>query len=140
MSYLLSPKAQDHIAQNKADVARANFNLDDIKVMPIPLPPYPEQQEITQQVNVLRAWADAVQRRVEAGLARVEKLTQAVLEKAFRGELVTTEAELARQEGRDYEPASVLLDRIRAERGDVVPKTSRGGARRRGATQQVELL
>jgi hypothetical protein len=28
---------------------------------------------------------------------------------------VPTEAELARQEGRDYEPASVLLERIRNE-------------------------
>jgi hypothetical protein len=34
----------------------------------------------------------------------------------FRGELVPTEAELARREGRSYEPASVLLTRIRAER------------------------
>jgi len=46
----------------------------------------------------------------------VEKITQAILAKAFRGELVPTEAELARAEGRDYEPASVLLERIRAER------------------------
>jgi type I restriction enzyme S subunit len=30
--------------------------------------------------------------------------------------LVPTEAELARREGRDYEPASALLQRIRAER------------------------
>jgi len=43
-------------------------------------------------------------------------LTQALLAKAFRGELVPTEAELARQEGRDYEPASKLLKRIRSER------------------------
>ena len=34
----------------------------------------------------------------------------------FRGELVPTEAELARREGRSYEPASALLARIRAER------------------------
>jgi type I restriction enzyme S subunit len=40
---------------------------------------------------------------------RADKLTQAILAKAFRGELVPTEAELARKEGRDYEPASVLL-------------------------------
>jgi len=39
-----------------------------------------------------------------------------VLAKAFRGELVPTEAELARREGREYEPASVLLERIRRER------------------------
>jgi type I restriction enzyme, S subunit len=49
-------------------------------------------------------------------LARTEKLTQSILAKAFRGELVPTEAELARQEGRDYEPASVLLERIKGER------------------------
>jgi hypothetical protein len=40
-------------------------------------------------------------------------ITAAVLTKAFRGELVPTEAELARRDGRDYEPASALL-RIRA--------------------------
>ena len=42
----------------------------------------------------------------------------AILSKAFRGELVPTEAELARREGREYEPAGVLLERVRAERGD----------------------
>jgi hypothetical protein len=38
------------------------------------------------------------------------------IDKAFRGELVPTEAELARREGREYEPASVLLERIKKER------------------------
>ena len=58
----------------------------------------------------------------------MEKITQAILAKAFRGELVPTEAELARQEGRDYEPASALLERIRAEReawATVSPSRSR---------------
>ena len=45
-----------------------------------------------------------------------DKLTQSILAKAFRGELVPTEAELARREGREYEPASVLLERIKRER------------------------
>jgi type I restriction enzyme S subunit len=39
-----------------------------------------------------------------------------VLKAAVEGRLVPTEAEIARAEGRDYEPASVLLDRILAER------------------------
>jgi type I restriction enzyme S subunit len=38
------------------------------------------------------------------------------LAKAFRGELVPTEAEVARKEGRTYEPASELQARIRADR------------------------
>ena len=46
----------------------------------------------------------------------------------FRGELVPTEAELARREGREYEPAGVLLERIRAERA-----SGGGGPERRAA-------
>jgi type I restriction enzyme S subunit len=65
---------------------------------------------------------------VAAGVARSDKLTQSILAKAFRGELVPTEAELARREGREYEPASVLLDRIKKERessSDVKQKQTR---------------
>jgi hypothetical protein len=56
---------------------------------------------------------------------RADKLTQSILAKAFRGELVPTEAELARAEGREYEPASVLLEKIRKEKEEV--KRTRGG-------------
>jgi type I restriction enzyme S subunit len=43
---------------------------------------------------------------------RADKLTQSTLARAFRGELVPTEAELARAEGRSYETAAELLERI----------------------------
>jgi type I restriction enzyme S subunit len=46
----------------------------------------------------------------------MDALTQAVLARAFRGELMPTEVELARRENRPYEPAADLLARIRAER------------------------
>src|SRR5262249_39060555 len=61
----------------------------------------------------------AIEKRVAAAAVRVEKMSQAILAKAFRGELVPTEAELARQEGRDYEPTAVLLERIRTERAQA---------------------
>ena len=69
------------------------------------------------------------------GVVEAEKLTQAILAKAFRGEPVPTEAELARQQGRPYEPASALLARIRAGWEDLettggskhcTPKKTRG--------------
>ena len=61
----------------------------------------------------------------------MDKLTRAVLAKAFRGELVPTEAELARAEDRDYEPASVLLDRVRAERAaSTSPKPQKAKRRK----------
>lgn len=46
----------------------------------------------------------------------MKKLTQSILAKAFRGELVPTEAELAKAEGRSYETAERLFMRIKRER------------------------
>ena len=62
------------------------------------------------------ALADAIEKRVAATTTRAEKLPQAILTKAFSGELVSTEAQLARAEGREYEPVEFLLERIRQER------------------------
>ena len=47
----------------------------------------------------------------------MEKLKQSILAKAFSGQLVETEAENAKREGRDYETVEVLLERIKAEKG-----------------------
>jgi hypothetical protein len=47
---------------------------------------------------------------------RAGKPTQGILTKTFQGELVPTEAELARREGRSCESASELLARIKSER------------------------
>jgi type I restriction enzyme S subunit len=103
----------------------------------VSLPPRAEQQEIVRRVDALFALADKIEVRVKSATARVEKITQAILAKAFRGELVPTEAELAREEGRDYEPASALLDRIRAERGGASNGTPR---RKRKESKQPSIL
>jgi len=96
--------------------ASPHLNVGDIKAFAVPVPPAPEQHEIVRRVEALFKLADTIEQRVTAGTQRADRLTQAVLAKAFRGELVPTEAELARREGRSYEPASALLDRIKAER------------------------
>ncbi|KAF5032666.1 Type-1 restriction enzyme EcoKI specificity protein [anaerobic digester metagenome] len=81
----------------------------------VPLPPLPEQHEIVRRVEALFALADRIEDEVAVALERVEALTAAILTKAFRGELVPTEAELARREGREYEPASALLERVQTD-------------------------
>lgn len=108
--------SQNWLAGVEKGVAYTGINIEDLKRLPLPVPPLPEQHEIVRRVEALFALADRIERRVAAARARVERVTQAVLAKAFRGELVETEAALARREGRDYEPASVLLERIRATR------------------------
>lgn len=89
---------------------KPSLNLDNIRDLVVALPPIPEQHEIVRQVEALFRLADAIEAKVSAAAVRAEKLTQAIL--AFRGELVPTEAELARVEGRGFEPAAALLERI----------------------------
>lgn len=95
---------------------KPGLNLEQVRSVTVMLPSADEQEEIVRRVEALFKLADAIEKRVEMATARAEKITQAILAKAFRGELVPTEAELARAEGREYEPASVLLERIRGER------------------------
>jgi hypothetical protein len=46
----------------------------------------------------------------------VDRVTPSLLAKAFRGELVLTEATLADVEGREYETAERLLEKVRERR------------------------
>src|ERR1700730_3768423 len=81
--------------------------------------------------------ADEIDGRVRAAAALHEYLPQAILTRAFRGELVPTEAELAADEGRSYEPVSILLERIHdslkqnkpAKRGAGDKKMPKGSGR-----------
>jgi type I restriction enzyme S subunit len=118
--------SRDYFFHNASQTVNlASLNMTMLSALPIPLPPLPEQHQIVRRVEALFRLSDAIEKRVAAATARADKLTQAILAKAFRGELVPTEAELARREGRDYEPASVLLERIRAERAQSDQRTQR---------------
>jgi len=95
-----------------------------LKTWPIALPPLPEQNEIVRRVDALFALADKIEAEVAAAHAKTETMRQSILAQAFSGRLVPTEAELAQREGREYEPASVLLERIHSEKKE---KTGRRG-------------
>lgn len=133
---LFLKKNYEDIRKESSGGVQPNLNLSKIKSTQIPLPPVAEQHEIVRRVDALFALADRIEGEVAGALEHVEALREAVLAKAFRGELVPTEAELARREGREYEPASALLERVRAERQGNPPKT-RG--RMRGAAGQCRL-
>ena len=59
--------------------------------------------------------ADTLEAALNWTLRQSEENMQAAFDQAFRGELVPTEASLARAENRAYENAGVLLERIQAE-------------------------
>ena len=119
----------------KHAVNQSSINQQDIKAVIIPLPPLEEQKEIVRQVDKLFALADRLESHYQKAKAKVDKLSQSVLAKAFRGELVITEADLAEKEGRDFESAEKLLERILAEKAKLV--SSRQGAVGRKRTAAV---
>jgi type I restriction enzyme S subunit len=114
--YLVSPLATNMFRRDSHGGTMEILNLRMLKGLPIPLPPVIEQHDIVRRIEAMFKLAEAVEKRVEAAKVKAEKLTQAILAKAFRGELVPTEAELARREGRFYESASELLARIKSEK------------------------
>jgi hypothetical protein len=97
-------------------VGQSNINVSRLQTMPVPAPPLAEQREIVRRIEELFAFAATVERHVGEAAARADKLWRTILDRALRGELVATEAELARGEGRGYEPASDLLERVGAEK------------------------
>jgi type I restriction enzyme S subunit len=109
--------ARDFCLRVKTDgVSQSNINAQKLGKFEVPFCPLEEQLEIVRRVEAVFKLHDAVEKRVETAKVRAEKITRAILAKAFRGELVPTEAELARREHRSYETASELLARIKIGR------------------------
>ena len=90
----------------------------DVLAQTIPLPPLAEQRRIVAEIEAHFTRLDASVAALRRAQANLKRYRASVLKDACEGRLVPTEAELARSEGREYEPAAVLLERILAERRD----------------------
>lgn len=96
---------------NQKVVSEAQFKVPGIQ----------EQTEIVRRVDQLFAFADQVEQQVKNAQTRVDKLTQSILAKAFRGEL-TAEWRAANPELISGEhSAAALLERIKAEKAKQTP-------------------
>ena len=121
LMYALMAEGED-IKRFGRGTTHTTIYFPEVKAIHICLPSVSEQHEIVRRVDTLFELSDLIEKRVATATARTEKLTQAILAKAFRGELVPTEAELARHEGRAYESASDLLARIQSERAALIER------------------
>ena len=98
----------DYALQNATGSTIKNLSLKSMNEFPLPLPPLLEQQEIVRRVEQLFKAIDLMGQEYQKASKLCDRLEQATLSKAFRGELVP-------QDPND-EPASTLLERILAER------------------------
>lgn len=88
-----------------------------LRALPIALPKPSDWGDIIARMDAAFACADRLEAEAARARALIDRLEAAILARAFRGELVP-------QDPAD-EPASVLLDRIRAQRA-AAPKPKRG--------------
>lgn len=89
---------------------------NDVRGHRLPIPPHAEQHRIVEAIESYLTRLDDAVATLERVQRNLKRYRASVLKAAVEGRLVRTEAELARKEGRDYEPASVLLERILKER------------------------
>ena len=124
---LTAPSWQRQLRSIMEQTTRNQVSIQKQAFFGIPFAPFGEQRAIVALLKRAFAWADAMEDSLTAALSNAASLNQSILAKAFRGELVP-------QDPTD-EPASVLLERIRAEReaAEAAKKASKKN-KRRGAT------
>jgi len=69
-------------------VSQSNINGTKLAAMPLPLPPIGEQREIVRRASNLLLTADILLARIDDGSRAIVRTSQAILAKAFRGELL----------------------------------------------------
>ncbi|HMR94850.1 MAG TPA: restriction endonuclease subunit S [Microthrixaceae bacterium] len=94
-----------------------NLSLGLVRAMAVPVPSLHEQDEIVASLELSSELLKHLAEELRVGRVRSESLRRSVLAAAFSGQLVP--------QNHDDEPASVLLDRIRAERQAEPARTRR---------------
>ena len=111
--YLL--RATDLAGMDRS-TAIPGLSRSDYDEIEVPLPPLAEQYRIVAEIEKQFTRLDASVAALKRVQANLKRYRASVLKAACEGKLVPTEAELARSEGSDYEPADQLLERILSER------------------------
>ena len=100
--------------QSSGDKPRVKF--DQIALYQIKVPSKIEQLQIVQEIESRLSVCDNVGESITESLEKAKALRQSILKKAFEGTLLSVEEIAACKAAKDYEPASVLLKKIKAEK------------------------
>lgn len=85
--YVNSPGGGLAVGAKKTGIALTHFNVGAMEISPFPVPPLAEQSQIVAEVERRLSVADEVEAQLDANLKRAARLRQAILKKAFEGDL-----------------------------------------------------
>lgn len=119
--FLSSPSTLNEIAKQANSTSQAAFGIKKMRTFQCKLPNKEEQNEIVRRVEQLFAYADRIEQQAKAAKERVDKLTQAILAKAFRGKLTADWRAANPDLISGDNSAAALLARIQAERATAKP-------------------
>lgn len=107
-----SPAFRVAVANLQSGSTRKRISRGNLATLCLPIPPAPEQRRIVAAIEEQLTRLDSAVAALKRVQANLKRYRASVLKMACEGKLVPTEAELARVEAREYEPACVLLKRI----------------------------
>ncbi len=121
-----SQRVKDFLAASSIGTTMQNLNESILHNVPVPVCSRQEQDEVFREVERQYSMLDHIEAAIDSEITKPDALRQSILKKAFSGQLVE-------QDPHD-EPASILLDRIRAERELAEKKNYSKKATKRKAT------
>lgn len=127
MHFINAPATRIAIGDLQRGSTRKRISKANLCTIPLPVPPSVEQQRLSEALDSYLSRLDETTTLLDRVQHNMKRYRASVLKAAVEGRLVPTEAELARAEKRDYEPASVLLKRILTERRQRREKEGRLG-------------
>jgi type I restriction enzyme, S subunit len=131
--YFRSSFFQKIIFDQSQGTAMPNLvGIKDFKEIKLLVPPLPEQNTIVAEIDSRLSVCDRIEETINESLKQAEALRQSILKKAFEGKLVPQDA--------NDEPASVLLDRIKAEKESKKMESSRARQPRKKRPNHEEQL
>lgn len=114
--YSLSPVIKKESRRYTVETTQANIGIASIENFVFPLCSTEEQIQIVQEIESRLSVCDKVEQSITESIEKAEALRQSILKKAFEGKLLSNaEIEQCKKEA-DYEPASELLKKIKAEK------------------------
>jgi len=96
--------------------SQPSLSMGTIRQAPVAFPSLEEQHQIVQEIESRLSVCDKVEESITESLEKAKALRQSILKKAFEGTLLSEEEIAACNAVPDYEPASVLLKKIKAEK------------------------